>query len=227
MNNPTNDVILDALEPPTQEAKDILIKPTRKNFRRHSAMLVAAVTAVSLAGIAALVSLKPVAYLGSKADVAEPAIIEIHNFIEPCDLHYEGCHDPVSFVEATSLESDIKESLLHTAQQYNLNPRILLTLIYLERDISPSITPELTQATLVQAAEQLITALKNTAPPPGVFNHPTFGPYKLSAFNASSFALLNYLSINSDNQSHFEMVTRSPNESDPAIEGFVEMFRAL
>lgn len=227
MNNPTNDVILDALEPPTQELKDILIKPTRKNYRRHSAMLVAAVTAVSLAGIAALVSLKPTAFLGSKADLAKPAIVEIHNFIEPCDLHYEGCHDPVSFVEATSLEPDIKENLLHTAQQYNLNPQILLTLIYLERDIPPSITLELTQASLTQTADQLVTALKNIAPPPKVFNHPTFGPYKLSAFNESSFALLNYLAVNTDDQSHFESVIQSPNESDPAVEGFVEMFRAL
>lgn len=227
MHNPADDVLADAINQKTQETIDLTVIPSRKNVRRHQAMLIAAVTAVSLAGIAALVSLKPVAYIGSQADLAEPAIIEIENFIEPCDLHYEGCHDPVAFVEALSLEADVKESLLHTAQQYNLNPQILLTLEYLQRDISPSMTSELTEASLVQTAEQLVTALKNPGSPPRVFNHPTYGPYKLSAFSESSFALLNYLAVNVDDKAHFESVVQSPNDSDPNIVGFVEMFSSL
>ncbi len=227
MHNPANEVLADALSSIPQEKRDIAVYPSRKNFRRHSAMLIAAVTAVSLAGIAALISLKPVAYIGSKADVAEPAIIEIQNFIEPCDLHYEGCHDPVSYVDTLSLETDVKESMLHVAQQYNLSPQILLTLIYVERDIPPSVTIELTEASLVRTAEQLVTALKNSAKPPRVFNHPTYGPYKLNSLNESSFALLNYLAVNTDNQSHFESAIQSPSETDPQVVGFVEMFNAL
>lgn len=227
MHNPSNDELADALSDTPQESRDFTVIPTRNNFRRHSAMLIAAVTAVSLAGIAALISLKPVAHIGSKADLAKPAIIEIQNFIEPCDLHYEGCHDPVSFVSETSLEPQVQESVLHVAQQYNLSPQILLTLIYVERDIPPSVTIELTEASLVRTAEQLVTALKNSAKPPRVFNHPTYGPYKLVGLNESSFALVNYLAVNTDNQAHFESAIQSPNQSDPQIVGFVEMFNAL
>jgi hypothetical protein len=227
MHNPADEVLADAINPKTQQTNDFLVIPSRKNYRRHQAMLLAAVTAVSLAGIAALISLKPVAYIGSRADVAEPAIIEIEQFVESCDLHYEGCHDPNVFVESLSLETDVKESLLHISQQHNLNPRILLTLEYLQRDTSPSKIIELTEASLVQTAEQLVTALKNSGSPPRVFNHPTYGPYKLSDFNESNFALLNFVAVNADDQAHFESMVQSPDAADPYVVGFVELFNAL
>jgi hypothetical protein len=227
MHNPADEVLAEAINPKPQATADISAVPTRKNFRRHSAMLIAAVTAVSLAGIAAIVSLEPIAYLSSRADVDKPAIIEIHNFIETCDVHYEGCHDPVAFVDALSLDAQSKEELLHAAQQYNLNPQILLTLVYLQRDTPASEAVELTEVTLVQTAEQLVTALKNPNKPPRVFNHPTYGAYKLLGFNDASFALLNYLAVNSQDQAHFESVIQPPDAIDEQIAGFVEMFEAL
>lgn len=209
---------------PPPDEKVIPIKPTLRNFRRHSTMLYAGITALSLIGLITLVNLKPSFYTGIQGRITTPTVVQVPYLIDNCQLIYDGCHDPISIARSLPYPLLVQEDIRQLSQEQDINPAVLLTLyqiIYLSPDIEPSL--------------QILTPLSidfnrhrmRTTPVPNVYHHPSFGRYNTHALNRSSFVLTTFIANRVASKSQLDNAIAEPHLATDPSTNFLHLFSSL
>jgi hypothetical protein len=194
-----------------------------KQYRRRTTLFFAGLAVFGFVALVSLLALNPSPTLISRAAKKPPEIINLQPIIHECHITFLDCYQSLRTYDVAVM-GDSVETLNIIAATYDLNPRLLLTLTYLE---NPQLPLVIDQSQLTHMAIQLKDAYKQIKdqPAPFIFDHPIHGLYRLEKFDPANYLLLRYLS----DQHSFEafQAAFAPPKNDGLIIGFQEAYTAL